>query len=341
MVLRRQPPSQIVVPESDDRPRVGDATLASPATMRTEDINPRYRDLDAWPSIDALNAMLEGQMMAVAAVRPALPQLAAAVEAAVRPLSNDAGRLIYVGAGTSGRLGVLDSSELFPTFSWPRERALFAIAGGQDAVFASIENAEDDEAAARAWMDAHAVGPDDVVIGVAASGATPFTVAGVSAARARAAMTVGVASNAGAPLLAAAQYPVLIETGPEIIAGSTRMKAGTAQKIALNLFSTQLMVRLGRVHGGLMVQMRVTNAKLRRRGADMVARIAGGPRDEAARALELASGDVKLACVIARGVAPAKAAALLDRHGGKLRAALAEAEDGATIGLADEGENVF
>ncbi|WP_342363480.1 N-acetylmuramic acid 6-phosphate etherase [Terrarubrum flagellatum] len=303
--------------------------------MRTEDVSPRYRDLDAWPAIDGLTAMFEGQLAAVAAVRPALPQLEAAVEAAVRPLSGDEGRLIYVGAGTSGRLGVLDSSELYPTFSWPRERALFAMAGGRDAIFASVENAEDDEDAARRWMAEHAVGRDDVVIGIAASGGTPYTVAGVKEARERGAVTIGIANNAGAPLLSAARFPVLIDTGAEIVAGSTRMKAGTAQKIALNLFSTELMVRLGRVHGGLMVQMRVTNAKLRRRGADMVARISGCPRDEAVRALEAADGELKLACVIAKGVSAQEAAAILARNGGHLRAALLEAESGALPDLDD------
>jgi N-acetylmuramic acid 6-phosphate etherase len=303
--------------------------------MRTEDISPRYRDIDAWPSRDALEAMLEGQIAAVASVRPALPALAAAVEAAARRLGGEEGRLIYVGAGTSGRLGVLDSTELFPTFSWPRERTLFAMAGGRDAIFASVENAEDDEDAARRWMEDNDVGRDDVVIGLAASGATPYTVAGIAAARARGALTMGVASNAGTPLLDAAEHAVLVETGPEIVAGSTRMKAGTAQKIVLNLFSTQLMVRLGRVHGGLMVQMKVTNAKLRRRGAEMVARIAGCPREEAARALEAAEGDIKLACVIAKGVSPADAAAILARNGGHLRLAIAEAESGPPPDLDD------
>ncbi|MBN9060808.1 MAG: N-acetylmuramic acid 6-phosphate etherase [Rhizobiales bacterium] len=302
---------------------------------RTEDISPRYRDIDAWPSLDALSAMFEAQMAAVAAVRPALPQLAAAVDGAVRRMAGETGRLIYIGAGTSGRLGVLDSSELFPTFSWPRERALFAMAGGSEAILNAVENAEDDEAAARRWMADNHVNADDVAIGVAASGGTPFTVAGVAEARARGAMTIGVANNSGAPLLDAAEFPVLIETGPEVIAGSTRMKAGTAQKIALNLFSTQLMVRLGRVHGGLMVQMRVSNAKLRRRGIDMVARIAGCPRDDAARALEAADGDVKLACVIAKGLDAMEAAAVLDRNGGHLRAALIEAESGALPDLDD------
>ncbi len=341
MDLHRGPTRRIVATERDIAPRAEGAAEAPPVRMRTEDISPRYRDLDAWPSVDALNAMLEGQIMAVAAVRPALPQLADAVEAAVRPLSNDAGRLIYVGAGTSGRLGVLDSSELFPTFGWPRERSLFAMAGGVEAIFSSIENAEDDREAARAWMEAHAVGVDDVVIGVAASGTTPFTVAAIEAARERGAVTVGVANNAGAPLLVAAQYPVLVETGPEIVAGSTRMKAGTAQKVVLNLFSTQLMVRLGRVHGGLMVQMRVTNAKLRKRGVEMVARIAGCPTDTATRALEAAGGELKLACVIAKGVSAEEAATILKRHGGQLRAALAEAEEGVNLGLDGDGENVF
>src|SRR5262249_47883591 len=159
------------------------------------------------------------------------------------------GRLIYAGAGTSARIGVQDGAELFPTFNWPHEQVAFAIAGGEGALLRAVENAEDSAEGGAARMAELGVGPDDVVIGIAASGNTPYTVAAVKAAKARGALTVGIANNAGTQLLSASDHPILLDTGPEIIAGSTRLKAGTSQKAALNLFSTLLMVRLGRVYG--------------------------------------------------------------------------------------------
>jgi N-acetylmuramic acid 6-phosphate etherase len=291
--------------------------------MTTEDISPRFHDLDIWPSVAALEAMYEGQLEAVAAVRPALGAIAAAAEAAA-PRLGRGGRLVYVGAGTSGRIGVQDGAELPPTFDWPNDRLVFLMAGGLRTLTESAENAEDDEAAGRAGIEDRGIGADDAVVGTAASGTTPFTVAAIAAARRRGALTIGIANNAGSPLLAAAEFPILAETGEEVIAGSTRMKAGTAQKIVLNLFSTLAMMRLGRIHGGLMVDMRVTNVKLQRRAEAIVRAITGVDAAAARAAIERAGGRIKPACLVARGAAPGAAEALLARHGGKLRDALAE-----------------
>jgi N-acetylmuramic acid 6-phosphate etherase len=291
--------------------------------MKTESADKRFVDLDAWPLADALAAMWQGQARAVAAIRPALPAIAAAVEAAAEALGAR-GRLVYVGAGTSGRVAVQDGSELPPTFDWPQRRVVFAIAGGPRAFLRSVEGAEDDAAAGARTVRRLRVKAGDVVIGVAASGTTPFTVAALRAARRNKAVTIGLASNPDTPLLAAAAFPILVETGSEAIAGSTRMKAGTAQKIVLNLLSTGIMLRLGRVYRGLMVNMRPANAKLRRRAEAMVAKLGRCTPQDAASALEAARGDIKLAVLLRAGVGLAKARALLKRHDGHLRAALAE-----------------
>ena len=291
--------------------------------MSTEAVSPRYADLDLWANSQALQALYEEQLTAVAAVGPALDAIAAAVDAAAANLRRG-GRLIYVGAGTSGRIAAQDGAELAPTFNWPADKLVFVMAGGDAAFLRSVEGAEDSADAATARVDDIAAGPDDVVIALAASGATPFTLAAVAAARRRGALTIGVANNANAPLLQASAHAILIETGAEPIAGSTRLKAGTAQKVVLNLFSTLLMIRLGRVYGGFMVDMRPSNEKLRRRARDMVAAIAGCPADAAATALSRAGGDVKRAVLLAHGLDDADAQALLQKHAGNLRLALAE-----------------
>ena len=295
--------------------------------MATEDVDPRFTDLDAWPIASAIEAMWDGQMSAVAAVREVLPAVTAATVSAADRLKRG-GRLIYVGAGTSGRVAVQDGAELPPTFDWPQERLVFALAGGGSALIASIEGAEDNTVDAVEQMDKAAVGADDVVIGVAASGTTPFTVAAITRAGERGALTVGIANNPGTPLLSAARHAVMIPTGSELIAGSTRMKAGTAQKIVLNLISTGIMLRLGRVYRGMMVNMHVANAKLKRRAEDMVMRIAGCDENTAATALQNTNGDIKLATLVVLGYGRDEAAALLKRHDGNLRQALAD-EGGA------------
>ncbi|PXA99127.1 N-acetylmuramic acid 6-phosphate etherase, partial [Nostoc sp. 3335mG] len=224
-------------------------------------------------------------------------------------------------AGTSGRLAVLDGTELYPTYSWPMERLLFLIAGGMEALTCAKEGAEDDAEAARAAVATQQIGANDVVIGVAASGRTPFTVAAVIAARAAGALTIGIANNPDTLLTDAAEYGVVAATGSEIVAGSTRMKAGTAQKAALNLLSTAIMVRLGLVYRGRMVAMRVSNAKLLRRARAMVQDLAGVDAEAAAQALEAGDNDLRRAVLIAQGAAPDRAAALLADHRGRLDAA--------------------
>jgi N-acetylmuramic acid 6-phosphate etherase len=293
--------------------------------MSTEEINPRYAEFDLWDNADALRALLQNQVVAVESVNAALPALGAAVDAAVENVRRG-GRLIYAGAGTSARIAVQDGAELLPTFNWPRERVAFAIAGGEGALQQAVENAEDDGAAAAARITELGVQRNDVVIGVAASGRTPFTIAALEAARAQSALTIGIANAPGSRLLTVCDHPILLDTGPEVIAGSTRMKAGTAQKAALNLLSTMIMVRLGRVYGGLMVDMRPTNEKLRRRAERMVMAIAGCEEAVARAALTDAGGDVKVAALIASGRGVEAARALLEKHAGNLRAAM---RDGA------------
>jgi N-acetylmuramic acid 6-phosphate etherase len=292
--------------------------------MTTEDVSARFVDLDAWGTREAIEAMLEGQMSAVAAVRPALSAIARAVEDAATALKVS-GRLAYVGAGTSGRVAVQDGAELSPTFDWPMNRVTFVVAGGRDALVRSAEGAEDNAEEGARLIEALAIGTNDVVIGVAASGTTPFTVAAVDKARTRNAVTIGIANNPDVPLLAAARHPILLDTGSELIAGSTRMKAGTAQKIALNLISTGIMIKLGRIYHGMMVNMHVANSKLKRRAADMVVRITGCDESRATEALNVAAGDIKLAALIASGVDAQAARKLLETHQGSLRHAFSAA----------------
>lgn len=266
--------------------------------------------------------MWEAQLAAVAAIKPALPAIEAAAVAGVLRLSAG-GRLIYAGAGTSGRIGVQDGAELPPTFNWPHDRLVLLMAGGEAAFTRAVENAEDDLAAGEAAIAANAVCADDIVIGIAASGSTPYTLGCLRAANAAGALTIAVANSADGTILREALHPILVETGAEVIAGSTRMKAGTAQKVVLNLLSSLIMVRLGHVHDGLMVDMKATNEKLRRRAERMLRQITGVSLDAARQALALSDGRVKTAVLVARGVAPTEAEALLARHGGSLRAAMA------------------
>jgi N-acetylmuramic acid 6-phosphate etherase len=291
--------------------------------MLTEKISPRYVELDCWPTHEMLAAMYESQLAAAAAVHAALPAIAAAVDEAV-PALQRGGRIVYVGAGTSGRLGVQDGSELPPTYDWPADRLVFAMAGGLGALVRSAEDAEDDEATGARTMAEAKIGPDDVVIGIAASGTTPYTVGALRAATVAGAVTIALASNPGAPLFDVARHRILVETGAEAIAGSTRMKAGTAHKIVLNLFSTTVMVKLNRVYRGLMVHMRARNAKLKRRAATLVGEIVGCPAPDAVRFVEQADGDVKIAVLLGFGVPPEPAAKLLNRHDGNLRLAIGE-----------------
>ena len=292
-----------------------------PHPLPTERVSPRTLDIDAWPTLDVLDAILEGQMAAVAAVRAAMPAIMAAVDDAALRIGTR-GRLVYVGAGTSGRIAVQDGAELPPTFNWPRNRLVFAMAGGNEALTRSVEGAEDNVADGERQIRDARVGVGDIVLALAASGTTPFTIAALAKARALGATTIGIANNPGTPLLAAAEHAVLIATGAEVIAGSTRMKAGTAQKIVLNMISSALMIKLGRVYRGRMVDMAARNAKLDKRALLMVIDLAGCAEIRAQSALTESGGDLKLAVLVASGRTLIVAQDLLAEHNGNLRLAM-------------------
>ena len=278
-------------------------------------------EIAEWPPLSALTALWEGQMAAVAAVGPALPAIEAAAEAAACRLRRQ-GKLIYCGAGTSGRIGVQDGAELPPTFDWPEHRLGLLIAGGPSALTRAIENAEDRTDLAAADMAGQKTAPDDVVICLAASGATPYVLACAAGARAAGALTIAIANSPGAPLLTAADHAILIQTGPEPIAGSTRLKAGTSQKIVLNLLSTAIMLRLGRVWRGQMVDMVARNEKLRRRALRMVMGLTGCDEPRARDALTQAGGKAKLAILLVHGIDPDEATTRLAEAEGRLNLVL-------------------
>lgn len=290
----------------------------------TEASSMRYAGVEHWSARDLVAGLTESQSAAIGAVQAAGPALAHAVEAMAARLSQGAGRIVTLGAGTSGRIAVQDAVELRPTFDWPDARLLPLMAGGPEALMRAREGAEDQGAEAVAALTGQAIGPDDVVIGIAASGTTPFTLAGLHHARAAGALTISLYNAPGAPMGLAADHPILLDTGAEFVAGSTRLKAGTAQKAALNVLSTGVMIRLGYVWRGKMVEMRPTNAKLRLRAEAMVAELTGAEPARARAALEAAGGVIKLAVVmLALDLDRAQAEAHLDRHGGNLPHAMA------------------
>ena len=264
--------------------------------LPTETPSDRHPDLDLYATDDLVRAFTADQAHAAAVVHAAAAQLARAVDAAV-PRIAAGGRLIYAGAGTSGRLGLLDSVELFPTFGWPKDRALALIAGGRPALFEAVEGAEDDRAQGAADLCALQPTAHDVVIALAASGATPYVLGVLEAARSAGVLAIGIANNPDAPVTAAADIGITLDTGSETISGSTRLKAGTAQKIALNTLSSAIMVRLHKVYGNLMVDVRPTNAKLYRRAVALTVRATGASEADARRTLEACHYQVKVAIV--------------------------------------------
>ncbi len=287
----------------------------------TETIDPRYRGLDTWDDAKILDAFLEGQTRAIAAVRPALPAIAAAAGAMAERIEPN-GRIVYAGAGSSGRQAALDGMELGATFGWPPERLAFVLAEGLLLDPGVKGSDEDDTALARTSMRDLKVGAADCVIAIAASGTTPFTLVAAETAKAAGALIIAIANNEAAPLFRHADHAILLTTGPEVIAGSTRMNAGTAQKAALGLLSSLLMTRLGHVHDGLMVSMRADCAKLEARAARIVAAITGCTAEQATAALTVSGGRIKPATLIVRGTDAAEAEELLTRSGGNLRVAL-------------------
>ncbi|MCD2188283.1 N-acetylmuramic acid 6-phosphate etherase [Actinomycetospora soli] len=274
----------------------GTGPAADTDRLPTEGVRPGSEQLDALPTHDLVARLVDGQSAAPGAVAATTAHLAHAADllgAAFRR----GGRLVYTGAGTSGRLAMQDAAELPPTFGLDPSRAIALLAGGRDAADAAVEGAEDDDAAGRADVEDALVGPDDVVVGVAASGRTPYVLGALTAARALGATTVAVVNTAGSPIAALADVAIELVTGPEVLAGSTRLAAGTAQKIALNTLTTAAMVRSGATYGPWMVGVRVTNAKLRRR-AERIVRDAAGVDEDAARAALRAAGDDVAAAVV-------------------------------------------
>ncbi len=292
----------------------------------TELANPNTEGLDRLPTVEMLSRINNEDATVAAAVRGALPQIARAVDAIAEALQSG-GRLIYVGAGTSGRLGCLDAAECLPTFGVAPEQVFGIIAGGERALLRAIEGAEDDAEAGAAAVDEVSVGPNDVVVGISASGGAPYVRAAVTRAKERGARaTVSVANSSNSPLSGDVDIPIEVVTGPEVIQGSTRLKAGTAQKLVLNMLSTGAMVRIGKTYGNRMVDVQSTNAKLIKRSLRLVRELGKVETDEAASDfLQQAGGSVKLAIVLARREVDAVAGReLLRDAGGFLSVALGE-----------------
>jgi N-acetylmuramic acid 6-phosphate etherase len=287
----------------------------------TEEFDMRFAGLDQWSDADFLTALWEGQMRAVASVGPVIEPLSrAAADIANRLL--DGGRLVYAGAGTSGTVAWQDAKELGGTFGWPEDKTIVLLAGGVDSAPGVFNSAEDDRDAAIAEIDRHHIGPKDALIAVAASGSTPFTLSAARAAKAAGALTIGICNNADGALLTSADHGIFLDSAPEVVAGSTRMGAGTAQKAALNMLSTLVMNRLGRLFDNLMVGMRAENIKLQGRAVRIVGHIAGCDGDVAQTALEYSDFDIRCAVLLVRGQTLQKAKEILASVNGNLRAAL-------------------
>jgi len=300
-------------------------TLPDRAGLRTEQRNPRSMRLDTLTVEECVALINEEDATVPAAVARAAPALSAFIHDAVRAL-RAGGRLIYIGAGTSGRLGVLDAAECPPTFQTDPSTVVAIIAGGDSALRTSSESKEDDPHAPGAELDAININERDILLGVAAGGTTPYVRAAIAHAKSRGARA-GILACTPIDPPPGADHTIIIETGPEVLTGSTRMKAGTATKLALNTISTTCMVQLGKAHENLMVDLRATNDKLRDRAARIITELTGAPRAAALELLDRAGNDVKTAVVMrARDTDATRARALLDRHRGVLRDAL---DDGA------------
>ena len=292
----------------------------------TEQRNPRTADIDLASPVEIVDLINAEDALVAAAVRGQREPIARAIEAAERAL-RAGGRLFYVGAGTSGRLGVLDASEIPPTFGAPPELVQGIIAGGAAALTRSQEGAEDRPSGARDDLAAAGVRAGDFVVGIAASGTTPYVRAALEHAKAAGAATAIVAcSPPPAGMLASADIAIVVVTGPEVVTGSTRMKAGTATKLVLNTISTGAMIRLGKTYGNLMVDLRATNDKLTDRSERIVCEVCGVERVEARSLLQRAAGSVKVAIVMRdRGLSAADARREIDAAGGVIRRVVGEA----------------
>jgi N-acetylmuramic acid 6-phosphate etherase len=292
--------------------------------LTTEVVRDDLRELDSLSTARIAEIMNAEDRAVPDAVAGALPAISAAIDAITERMRRG-GRLIYVGAGTPGRMGILDASECPPTFNTDPSLVVGIIAGGDVAIRDAVEGAEDDPLAGAADLDAIGLGPDDSVVGISASGRTPYVAGAIEYARRRGALSVAVACNAGSTISGIADHAIEVVVGPEVVAGSTRLKAGTAQKLVLNMISTITMVRLGKTFGNIMVDLQATNEKLRVRSQRAVMLVTGRGAEEASAALAAAGGSVKAAVLIlARGLTAAEAVELLSRTP-SLRAALEEA----------------
>jgi N-acetylmuramic acid 6-phosphate etherase len=292
-------------------------------TLTTEAFRSELSEIDQLPTLEIARIMQGEDATVPGAVAQQLPQIAAAIDATAERMARG-GRLIYAGAGTAGRMGVLDASECPPTFNTDPSDVLGLIAGGPGAMSRSVEGAEDSKELAAADLDALQLTSDDTVVGISASGRTPYAVGAVEYARhTHGALTVGFSCNANSPLGDAADVRIEVVVGPELLTGSTRLKAGTAQKLVLNMISTITMIRLGKTYGNLMVDLRASNEKLRARSRRIVALATGADDETIESALTQAGDEVKNAILIVlAGVDGRTAARLLDDADGHLRAAL-------------------
>jgi N-acetylmuramic acid 6-phosphate etherase len=292
------------------------------SSVTTEDRNPRTIDIDTLPTSQILRQINAEDATVAPAVERELPAIEAVVDRVVDAF-RAGGRLIYVGAGTSGRVAVLDAAECPPTYSSDPRQVQALLAGAPVALTRSVEGAEDDEAQGARDVDALAVDQRDVVLGIAASGRTPYVVGALRRARERGATAAALVANPDGPVAATAELVIAPRTGPEVIAGSTRMKAGTAHKMVLNMISTAAMIRTGHTYGNLMVNVQATNSKLRERARRIVAQATGADAETTARSLADADGQVKTAIVmLLAGVPAAEARERLARAGGVVRRAL-------------------
>ncbi|HYL74181.1 MAG TPA: N-acetylmuramic acid 6-phosphate etherase [Bryobacteraceae bacterium] len=293
--------------------------------LLTEQVNPVTREIDALPTTEVLRLMnIEDQGVALA-VEKEIPRIAEAVDRINRRMQ-EGGRLFYIGAGTSGRLGVLDASECPPTFHVAPEMVQGVIAGGEAALARATEASEDDPESGRRDLEARGFGAKDSLVGIAASGRTPYVLGAVAFARGLGAFTAGISCTPDSALARAVDVAITPLVGPEVIAGSTRMKAGTATKLVLNMISTAVMIKLGYVYGNLMVNVQPRNAKLEDRARRIVAESAGVDYERAAELLDAAGRDVKTAIVMSRLAMDRSAAeARLAVAGGRISEALKEA----------------
>ncbi|MFF2371750.1 N-acetylmuramic acid 6-phosphate etherase [Agromyces sp. NPDC058110] len=299
------------------------------ADLSTEGVNDAHAEFDLMPAEAQVGAMLDESSAAVAAVAAVAPQIAVAVDAIVARL-RAGGRLVYLGAGTAGRMGVLDASEIPPTFGTDPALVVGVIAGGDVALRSAVENAEDDAERGAADLAVIGLTAADALVGISASGRTPYVVGAIEYARSLGAFTVGLACNRDSAIGHAADLAIETVVGPEIVAGSTRLKGGTAQKLVLNAISTIAMVRLGKVHGNLMVDVQATNAKLRARAERIVMQATGVDAAAAAVALESVGGSVKAAILVTlTGVAAEVALARLAAEDGVLRDAISSVNGGS------------